>query len=84
MSRTIPSLPVLLIHGDDDRSVPFSESVRLVQALRARGVEAETLVFPDEVHDFLTHAHFIQAYRTAAEFLGRHLRPGSAPAAASR
>jgi dipeptidyl aminopeptidase/acylaminoacyl peptidase len=75
---------VLLIHGDDDRNVPFSESVRLLQALRARGVETETLVFPDEVHDFLTHAHWLQAYRTAADFLGRHLRPATAQATAPR
>jgi dipeptidyl aminopeptidase/acylaminoacyl peptidase len=26
--------PVLLIHGDDDRNVPFSETVHLVEALR--------------------------------------------------
>jgi dipeptidyl aminopeptidase/acylaminoacyl peptidase len=76
--------PVLLIHGDDDRNVPFSESVRLLQALRARGVETETLVFPDEVHDFLTHAHWIQAYRAATEFLGRHLRPTTPQANAPR
>src|SRR5262245_382081 len=45
--------PVLLIHGDDDRNVPFSESVSLAEALRRQGVDFEQLVFPDEVHDFL-------------------------------
>src|SRR5207245_10341075 len=29
--------PVLLIHGDDDRNVPFSESVNLAEALRRQG-----------------------------------------------
>ena len=48
--------PVLLIHGDDDRNVPFSETVHLVEALRDQGVEFEQLIFPDEIHDFLTHA----------------------------
>jgi dipeptidyl aminopeptidase/acylaminoacyl peptidase len=65
--------PVLLIHGDDDRNVPFRQSVDLVEALRARGVTVEQLVFPDEVHDFLVHAHFIEAFRAAADFLERHL-----------
>jgi dipeptidyl aminopeptidase/acylaminoacyl peptidase len=65
--------PVLLIHGDDDRNVPFSETVDLVEALREQGVEYELLVFPDEVHGFLTHARWLQAYRAAADFLERKL-----------
>ena len=43
----------LLIHGDDDRNVPFSETVHLAEALRNQGVEFEQLIFPDEIHDFL-------------------------------
>jgi dipeptidyl aminopeptidase/acylaminoacyl peptidase len=66
--------PVLLIHGDDDRNVPFSETVTLVEALRKHGVEFEQLVFPDEVHDFLRHEDWLRAYHSAAEFLDRHLR----------
>jgi dipeptidyl aminopeptidase/acylaminoacyl peptidase len=70
--------PVLLIHGDDDRNVPFSESVDLAEALRRQGVVFEQLVFPDEVHDILVHARWIEAYTAAAEFLDRKLKPGSA------
>ena len=66
--------PVLLIHGDDDRNVPFQQSVDLAEALRERGVTVEQLVFPDEVHDFLVQAHWIQAYRAAADFLERYLK----------
>ena len=47
--------PVLFIHGDDDRNVPFRETVDLAQKLRRRGVEVEVLSFPDEVHGFLLH-----------------------------
>ncbi|MDX1579278.1 MAG: prolyl oligopeptidase family serine peptidase, partial [Gemmatimonadota bacterium] len=65
--------PVLLIHGDDDRNVPFSESVDLIEALRKRGVEAEQLVFPDEVHGFLLHRSWLAAFRTASDFLDRRL-----------
>lgn len=65
--------PVLLIHGDDDRNVPFSESVDLVEALRRQGVEFEQLIFPDEVHDFLLHRHWLEAYRAAADFFDRKL-----------
>jgi dipeptidyl aminopeptidase/acylaminoacyl peptidase len=65
--------PVLLIHGDDDRNVPFSESVDLAESLRDRGVEFEQLIFPDEVHGFLLHRNWLAAYRAAADFFDRHL-----------
>jgi dipeptidyl aminopeptidase/acylaminoacyl peptidase len=66
--------PVLLIHGDDDRNVPFSETVRLVEALRNQRVEFEQLIFPDEIHDFLTQAHWTAAYAAAADFFARKLK----------
>jgi len=69
--------PVLLIHGDDDRNVPFSETVHLVEALRDQGVEFEQLIFPDEIHDFLTHADWLRAYHASVEFFDKHLRKGS-------
>lgn len=65
--------PVLLIHGDDDRNVPFSESVTLAEALRQQRVEFEQLVFPDEVHGFLLHVRWLEAYRAAAGFFERRL-----------
>jgi dipeptidyl aminopeptidase/acylaminoacyl peptidase len=69
--------PVLLIHGDDDRNVPFSETVHLVEALRTQGVEFEQLIFPDEIHDFLKHEDWLRAYRASADFLDRHLKIGN-------
>lgn len=66
--------PVLLIQGDDDRNVPFTQMVRLVEALRKQGVEFQQIVFPDEVHDFLTDEHWLAAYHAAAEFFDNHLK----------
>jgi dipeptidyl aminopeptidase/acylaminoacyl peptidase len=65
--------PVLLIHGDDDRNVPFSETVDLVERLRARSVPFEQLIFPDEVHSFLRHESWLKAFTAAARFFERHL-----------
>jgi dipeptidyl aminopeptidase/acylaminoacyl peptidase len=65
--------PVLLIHGDDDRNVPFSETVTLVEALRKQHVPFEQLIFPDEVHDFLEHSRWLEAYHAAADFFRKHL-----------
>ncbi|HEY2066560.1 MAG TPA: prolyl oligopeptidase family serine peptidase [Gemmatimonadaceae bacterium] len=65
--------PVLLIHGDDDRNVSFSETVTLVEALREHGVDFEQLILPDEIHGFLRYASWLQAYTAAADFLDRKL-----------
>ncbi len=65
--------PVLLVQGDDDRNVPFSEMVQLVVALRSQGVKFEQLVFPDEIHAFLLHSTWLRAYHAAADFLDAHL-----------
>ncbi|HVG09537.1 MAG TPA: S9 family peptidase [Thermoanaerobaculia bacterium] len=66
--------PVLLIHGDDDRNVGFAETVELAEELRKRKVDVEILVFPDEVHTFLLHSSWLEAYRAAADFFDRKLR----------
>ena len=65
--------PVLLIHGDDDRNVPFDETELLVEALRRQKVEFEELIFPDEIHDFLLRRDWVRAYTASAEFLNRKL-----------
>ena len=64
--------PVLLIQGDDDRNVAFSQTVRMAAALRAQGVEFEEHVFPDEIHGFLMHRSWVTAYGLTSDFFGRH------------
>jgi dipeptidyl aminopeptidase/acylaminoacyl peptidase len=71
--------PVLLIQGDDDRNVFFSQTVRLTEALRKRKVHVEQLVLPDEIHGFLRTASWLAAYRAAAEFFDRQLARGERP-----
>ncbi|MGB9466033.1 MAG: prolyl oligopeptidase family serine peptidase [Candidatus Acidiferrum sp.] len=66
--------PVLLIQGDDDRNVPFAETVDLAEALRKQGVEFEQLVFPDEIHDFLMHRTWLAAYHASVEFFDKHFK----------
>lgn len=65
--------PVLLIHGDDDRNVPFSETVVLSEQLRDRGVYFEQLIFPDEVHGFLLHQNWVNALEATYEFINRFI-----------
>ena len=66
--------PVLLIHGDDDRNVAFSQTVDLVRKLREHGVQFEEIIFPDEVHDFLRHQDWLRAYHAAVDFFDRRMK----------
>jgi dipeptidyl aminopeptidase/acylaminoacyl peptidase len=65
--------PVLLIHGDDDRNVEFSQTVDLLQRLRAQNVHVEELIYPDEIHDFLMWKSWVRAYRATEDFFARQL-----------
>jgi dipeptidyl aminopeptidase/acylaminoacyl peptidase len=66
--------PVLLIHGDDDRNVPFGQTVDLVQRLREQKIHFEELIFPDEIHDFLLWGSWLRAYRTSTDFFDKELK----------
>ncbi|HEX8514245.1 MAG TPA: alpha/beta fold hydrolase [Allosphingosinicella sp.] len=66
--------PVLLIHGDDDRNVDFSQSVLLARELAARRIPYRELVFPNERHSFLLHSNWLQSFRAAEGFFDEHLK----------
>ena len=68
--------PVLLIHGDDDRNVPFSQTVDLVQRLRVQHLPFEQLIIPDEIHGFLRWRDWVRAYTATTEFFDRTLKRG--------
>ncbi|MBL8266268.1 prolyl oligopeptidase family serine peptidase [Steroidobacter sp.] len=66
--------PVLLIHGDDDRAVDYSQTTELVRALRSETqVEPELLIIPNEVHDFILHRSWRRVFEATHEFLGKYL-----------
>jgi dipeptidyl aminopeptidase/acylaminoacyl peptidase len=66
--------PVLLVHGDDDGAVPFSQTILAAEGLRKRDIPVELLIFPDEGHTFSLHSTWLAAYRGIAEFLDRMLK----------
>jgi dipeptidyl aminopeptidase/acylaminoacyl peptidase len=70
--------PVLFVHGDDDRNVPFQQTIDLVEKLHTQKVDLEELVFPDEIHDLLRHGSWIRAYKATAQFFDRKLGARSA------
>jgi len=71
--------PVLLIHGDDDRNVPFQQTTDLVEKLRSQNVALEELIMPDEIHDLLRWKDWVRAYQATAEFFDRKLAGSDKP-----
>ena len=66
--------PVLIIHADDDRNVPFSQSTDLVQRLLKKGVVTETMVIVDDTHHFMMHKNQLRVNLAIKEFLSRYLK----------
>lgn len=63
--------PVFLVHGDDDRNVDFAQTVGLVQLLRARNIYHELIVVPDDLHESMIHANWIDTFDRMGVFLKR-------------
>ena len=65
--------PVLVVQADDDRNVPFAQSVELVEALRGQNVDVEQVVLPDEIHDLLRGRSWLTLFHSTDDFFGRKL-----------
>jgi len=66
--------PVLFMHADDDRTVPFNQTVGIIKALRRQpGVEVEHVIIPDEQHDFVRHSSWEQVFAAITDFFMRRL-----------
>src|ERR1700754_661980 len=63
--------PVLLIHGDDDRNVRFSQTTDLVRRLEKTNVVFEELVIPDDTHHFMRHANQVKVNQAIATFFDK-------------
>ena len=66
--------PVLFMHGDDDRNVPFTETVHMIHQLRKQGVEVEEKVLPDEIHSFLLYNSWLKVDEATFEFINRKFK----------
>lgn len=66
--------PVLIIHGDDDQNVAFTQSLDLVNRLKDKKVEVEYLVVPDETHHWMVFSNLLMVKQATADFLIKHLK----------
>jgi len=67
-------LPLLLVHGDVDRSVMIEQSRNLVEKLVEAGVEHQYIEQPNGDHFFSLQAHRLEYLQALDQFLNKHLR----------
>jgi dipeptidyl aminopeptidase/acylaminoacyl peptidase len=65
--------PLFVIHGANDPRVPLSEAEQLRDALAARDIECELVVYADEGHGLAKRPNRLDAYPRAVDFLTRQL-----------
>lgn len=61
--------PVISIHGDADPTVPYTQSVRLQQALKAAGVTGELITIPGGKHGGFSRDENQRAFTAIEAFL---------------
>jgi dipeptidyl aminopeptidase/acylaminoacyl peptidase len=76
--------PTLVIHGALDYRVPDAQGLAYYNTLKARGVDARLLWFPDENHWVLKPRNSKLWYGEFFDWLARHHNPDARAAAAKR
>jgi len=71
--------PMLVIHGEQDYRIPYTEGLQTFTALRRQNVPARLLVFPDEGHWITRPQNQLRWYDEVHGCLGLYLGPTPTP-----
>ncbi|MBU2114124.1 MAG: S9 family peptidase [Gammaproteobacteria bacterium] len=67
-------VPVLLVHGTKDRSVPVKQSVAMYKALKSEDKDVQYIELEDGDHYLSTNSHRLQTFQAMDSFLKQHLQ----------
>jgi dipeptidyl aminopeptidase/acylaminoacyl peptidase len=73
--------PTLVIHGEQDFRVPYTQGLQLFTALQLQKVPSKLLEFPDEGHWIMKPQNAVLWYNTFLEWIGEWTRPAPPPPA---
>lgn len=65
--------PLYLSQADDDRNVPFNQSIDLATRLQSRGIDVTQAAVPDDLHAYVLYAHELTRFEGTADFLSARL-----------
>jgi dipeptidyl aminopeptidase/acylaminoacyl peptidase len=66
------TVPMMLIHGRDDTTVPYDQSVDVVKAMKKAGRTVEFVSLDKEDHYFSRSATRLQMLQTSMDFLKKY------------
>jgi dipeptidyl aminopeptidase/acylaminoacyl peptidase len=66
--------PMLVIHGQQDFRIPYTQGLATFTALQRRGIESKLLIFPDENHWVLKPANTLLWHAAVLDWLDAHLK----------
>ncbi|MEL6763583.1 MAG: alpha/beta fold hydrolase, partial [Cyanobacteria bacterium J06607_6] len=66
--------PLMVLQGANDPRVLKVESDEIVEAVQARGIPVEYVVFEDEGHGFVKKENQIRGYKAILDFVETHLK----------
>ena len=66
--------PILLIHAEDDRVVPFNQSKRFATRLKRKKKDYRFVEIEEGGHSLETEAAALEAMLEIEEFLAEHLK----------
>jgi dipeptidyl aminopeptidase/acylaminoacyl peptidase len=66
--------PMLVLHGEKDYRVPYTQGLGAFTALQRRGIDSRLVMFPDENHWILKPANSLQWHREVLAWLDRYLK----------
>ena len=69
--------PMLVITGEKDFRIPYTQALAAFTALQRKGVPSELLVFPEASHWVLKPKDSLQWHQSVFAWLGQHLKSGN-------
>jgi acylaminoacyl-peptidase len=67
------SVPMLVIHSDEDYRIPLEQGIGVFTALQAKGIDSEFLRFPDEYHWVMKPQNAMKWHKTVFDWLDSHI-----------
>ncbi|KRB86407.1 peptidase S9 [Sphingomonas sp. Root710] len=65
--------PILVLHGEKDFRIPYTQGIGVFTAAQRRGVESRLVMFPDENHWILKPKNSIQWYQEVLGWMSKHM-----------
>jgi dipeptidyl aminopeptidase/acylaminoacyl peptidase len=68
------SVPMLVIHSDNDYRVPLEQGIGAFTALQSKGIDSKLLRFPDENHWVLKPQNSLKWHKTVLGWMDEHTK----------